>query len=60
MGHDLRRSQHIVEERLFKDQPEFAMLLSWHIADELIPKLAGRGYKGKYIIPLPEPRIVSA
>jgi len=45
------------EARLFQDQPEYALLLSWHIADELMPKLAGRGFKGKFIIPLPEPRI---
>lgn len=48
------------EGRLFEDQPEYAMLLSWHIADELMPKLAARGYKGKFIIPLPEPRIATA
>jgi len=47
------------ETRLFEDQPEYAMLLSWHIADELVPKLAGRGFKGKFIIPLPEPRIAT-
>lgn len=34
------------------------MLLSWHIADELIPKLKEKGYKGKYVVPLPEPRVV--
>jgi hypothetical protein len=45
------------ESRLFDDQPEYALLLSWHIADELMPKLTGRGFKGKYIIPLPSPRI---
>ena len=45
------------EERLFGDQPEYALLLSWHIADELIPKLTARGYKGRYIIPLPNPRV---
>jgi hypothetical protein len=48
------------EARLFEDQPEFALLLSWHIADELIPKLRARGFKGQYIVPLPEPRVVSA
>jgi hypothetical protein len=48
------------EGRLFADQPEYAMLLSWHIADELIPKLAARGFKGKFIVPLPEPRIVAS
>ncbi len=48
------------EGRLFEDQPEYALLLSWHIADELIPKFKQRGFKGKYIVPLPEPHIVSA
>lgn len=47
------------EEKLFTDQPEYALLLSWHIASELIPKLKEKGYKGKFIIPLPSPRIVT-
>ncbi|MEW6533553.1 MAG: class I SAM-dependent methyltransferase [Thermodesulfobacteriota bacterium] len=46
------------EVRLFEDPPDYAMLLSWHIADELMPKLAKRGYQGGFIVPLPEPRIV--
>ncbi len=46
------------EARLFEDQPEYALLLSWHIADELMPKLTAKGFKGKYIVPLPEPRVV--
>lgn len=47
------------ETRLFEDQPEYALLLSWHIADELIGNLKKKGYKGKFIVPLPEPKIVS-
>lgn len=47
----------VEEERLFSDQPEYALLLSWHIADELIPKLTSRGFKGRYIIPLPSSRV---
>jgi len=46
------------ESRLFDDPPDYALLLSWHIADELIPKLRARGYSGGFIIPLPEPRLV--
>jgi len=46
------------EARLFEDQPAYALLLSWHIADELIPKLAARGFRGGFIVPLPEPRVV--
>lgn len=49
----------IVEEsRLFSDQPEWALILSWHIADELIPKLREKGFRGRFIVPLPTPRIV--
>ena len=46
------------ESRLFEDQPRYALLLSWHIADELMPKLTARGFKGDFIIPLPVPHIV--
>jgi hypothetical protein len=46
------------ESRLFTEQPEYALLFSWHIGDELIPKLRQRGYHGRFIVPLPTPRIV--
>ena len=46
------------EQKLFDDPPAYALLFSWHIADELIPKLKARGYRGKFIVPLPEPRVV--
>jgi len=46
------------ESRLYREQPEYALLLSWHIADELIPKLRQKGYQGKYICPLPSPEII--
>jgi hypothetical protein len=46
------------ESRLFKDQPEYALLLSWHIGAELMPKLAAAGFRGKFIMPLPNPHIV--
>lgn len=51
----------ILEESiLYKDQPDYALLLSWHIADELMPKLRAKGFKGKFIIPLPSPRSIDA
>lgn len=37
---------------------DYALLFSWHIADELIPKLKARGFSGKFIVPLPEPHVV--
>jgi SAM-dependent methyltransferase len=45
------------EARLFDDPPDCALLLSWHIADELIGKLRSKGYRGQFLIPLPEPRV---
>lgn len=46
------------EAMLYRDQPEFALFLSWHIADELAVNLRKNGFKGKFIAPLPEPRII--
>jgi len=46
------------EMRMFEEQPEYAIILSWHIADELAPKIQERGFKGKFIVPLPEPRLI--
>jgi SAM-dependent methyltransferase len=46
------------EARLFADQPEYALLLSWHIADELAKNLRGKGYRGKFIAPLPQARVL--
>ena len=46
------------EAILFEEQPQYALLLSWHIADELAPKIKSLGFKGDFIVPLPRPRIV--
>jgi len=46
------------EGRLFDDQPECAIIFSWHIADELAPKLRAKGFKGQMITPLPVPRFL--
>ena len=46
------------EAKLFEDQPEYALLLSWHIGDELSAKLRQLGFRGKLISPLPTARIL--
>jgi 2-polyprenyl-3-methyl-5-hydroxy-6-metoxy-1,4-benzoquinol methylase len=48
------------ETRLYSDQPDCALIFSWHIADELAPKLKARGFRGQLITPLPVPRFVQA
>lgn len=45
------------EKRLIEDQPGYALLFSWHLAGDIIPKLRQAGYRGKFIVPLPEPQV---
>ena len=46
------------EAKLFEDQPDAALIFSWHIADELAPKLRAKGFRGQLITPLPVPRVL--
>jgi hypothetical protein len=46
------------EAKLFADQPDYALLLSWHVGAELIDTLRRKGFRGRFIVPLPEPRII--
>jgi hypothetical protein len=42
------------EERMFREQPEYALMLSWHYAEPIIRKLRQKGLTSKVILPLPE------
>jgi len=45
------------ENIILKKQPDYLILFSWHIKDELKRNLKRKGFKGKFIIPLPYPKI---
>jgi SAM-dependent methyltransferase len=45
------------ENKLYIDQPEYALLNSWHIGAELAMHLKNKGFKGDFISPLPTPEI---
>ena len=47
----------LAEKKLYKDHPDIVVLFSWHISKELKFNLKKKGYKGKFIIPLPYPKI---
>ncbi len=47
------------ENILLKEKPDFLILFSWHIKNELKKNLKKKGFKGKFIIPLPTPKIES-
>lgn len=46
------------ESKLYEDQPEYAVLFSWHIAKELITNIKNKGFRGKFITPLPNPNVI--
>ena len=49
----------IVDEHiLFSSQPDYALILSWNLSKDLITKLRKKGYRGKFIIPIPQPHIL--
>ena len=42
------------ENKIVKEQPDFIIILAWHLKYRLIKILVKKGYKGKFIAPLPK------
>lgn len=43
---------------LKENPPSYLVILSWNFADEIIEKCLAAGYQGKFIIPIPEFKII--
>ena len=48
----------ISETEVLNNYPDYLLILSWHIAEELMPKLREKGFTGQFIIPLPQIQII--
>lgn len=48
----------IHEDAVFEDPPDYAILLSWNMAGPIIQNYRANGYKGKFIMPVPEPEVI--
>ena len=49
----------IVEDSILtKDEPDYILLLAWHLSQPIIDKWKKRGIKSKFIVPLPEVKII--
>jgi len=48
----------IDEKHLLLDAPDYLLIFSWHIALPIMKNMLNQGYKGSFIIPLPEPKVI--
>ena len=46
------------DNTLIDDKPDYLLLLAWHLSDPIMNKWNKRGLKSKYIVPLPEVKII--
>ncbi len=49
----------IIEEKIHKlKKYQYLLIFSWHIQKDIIKVLRKKGYNGKFIIPLPKPKVI--
>ena len=47
------------DDRILEDKPDYALILAWNFADEIMKNM--KAYKkagGKFIVPVPRPKII--
>ena len=48
----------VSDDILASDQPDYVLLLAWHLSKPIIKKWKTRGLKSKFIVPLPTIEII--
>ena len=49
----------IIDEKvMLEEQPDYALILSWHYWEPIVKKLREKGLKSKIVIPLPDVRVL--
>lgn len=50
----------VSEDEALSLNPQVLLLLSWHLGPGLLSTLVQKGFRGRFLVPLPEPRLVEA
>lgn len=48
------------ENKIISDRPDYVIILAWHLKKRIINLLLKKGYKGNFIIPLPNIKILES
>ena len=48
----------INENKIISDQPDYVIILAWHLKKRIVSLLLKKGYRGKFIVPLPSLKII--
>ena len=49
----------LAPERIFETRPDYVLILPWNLKDEITSQMAFvREWGGKFIVPIPEPKII--
>lgn len=46
--------------RLIEEQPDYVVLLAWHLAEPIMKLLRARGLRSQFVVPLPDFRVVES
>ena len=46
------------ENKIITDKPDYVIILAWHLTKRIINLLLRKGYKGNFIVPLPNLKIL--
>ena len=46
------------ENKIITDKPDYVIILAWHLKKRIINLLLKKGYKGSFIVPLPNLKII--
>ena len=48
----------VEEDMVLRGRPDYALILSWNMAEHIMPKIRSTGFTGKFILPVPKVEVI--